>query len=249
MSEPSTSLSPLLDRLALRVTLTQADQDAILALPRSVRRLAAREHFIRQGDRPTHCCLMANGFTVREKVVADGARQILAVHMRGEMVDLQNVLLERSDHNVQALTAAEVVMIPREALEELAFTHPAVGKALWLETLVDGSVFREWIANVARRDARARIAHLLCEFAIRLESAGLSSAEAYELPMTQEQIGDTVGLTPIHVNRMLKLLNDEGLIEREKRAVRVPDWRKLARVGDFDPQYLHLPKRGNGSLH
>jgi DNA-binding transcriptional ArsR family regulator len=225
MTEPDTSLSPLLGRLMLRVDLTQADQDAVLALPQTVRPLKRGEHFIREGAKPAHCCLMLSGFTVRYKV------------------------LERSDHDVQALTAATVVIIPRDALEELAFARPPVGKALWLETLVDGSLFREWIANVGRRDARARIAHLLCEFAMRLEAAGLAATNSYELPMTQEQLGDTLGLTSVHVNRTLMALAEEGLIEREQRSVRISDWKKLTREAGFDPSYLHLPKRGGERLH
>ena len=240
MPEAPTPLFPLLHRLLARVDLTPADQEAVLALPHSVRPLRANEHFVRLGQKPTHCCLMLSGFTVREKMVRNGARQILAVHMRGDMVDLQNVFLERSDHDVRALTEARVALIPRTALEEVAFARPPVGKALWLETLVDGSIFREWIINVARRDARERIAHFLCEFAVRLEAAGLAETTRYELPMTQEELADTLGLTSVHVNRMLRALGEEGLIRRNRRSVRVQNWSKLARAADFDPEYLHL---------
>jgi CRP-like cAMP-binding protein len=238
MSERETFLMPLLNRLLLRVDLTQSDKDAVLALPQSVRELAPGEHLVRQGDRPSHCCLMISGFTVREKDVATGARQILAVHMAGEMVDLQNVLLERSDHDVRSLTQAKVVIIPRTALEEF-----------WLETLVDASVFREWIANVGRRDARARIAHLLCEFAVRLEAAGLAETGSYELPMSQDQLADAVAMTPVHVNRTLMALGKEKLIERDRRSVRISNWEKLAEAADFDPGYLHLPERSSKIFH
>lgn len=245
MPQPEPSLAPLVNRLRSRVPISRLEEEAILSLPSSVRTMERDEHFIRDGDRPTHCCLMLSGFTVRDKFVAQGARQILAVHMRGDMVDLQNVLLKRSDHNVQALTPCEIATIPRAALEELSFAHPPVGKALWLETLVDGSVFREWIANVGQRDARTRIAHLLCEFAVRLEAAGLAETTSYELPMTQDDLADSLGLTPVHINRTLMRLGNDGLIERNKRAIRISNWKELAKVGDFDPAYLHLPE---GSL-
>jgi CRP-like cAMP-binding protein len=112
---------------------------------------------------------------------------------------------------------------------------------MWLDTLVDGSIFREWIANVGRRDAHARIAHLLCEFSLRLKVAGLGEATEYELPMTQEQIADCTGLTSVHVNRTLKSLEAERLIERRtSRTIIIGDWRKLAEAGDFDSTYLHL---------
>jgi CRP-like cAMP-binding protein len=112
--------------------------------------------------------------------------------------------------------------------------------AMWYDTLVDGSIFREWIANIGRRDAHTRMAHLLCEFALRLKVAGLGERDSYELPMTQEQLADATGLTPVHVNRTLRALDQEGLISRDKRAVRISDWKRLVAAGDFDSGYLHL---------
>ena len=132
-------------------------------------------------------------------------------------------------------------MIDRTTFEFPTLDRRAIGQALWYDTLVDGSIFREWIANVGRRDARTRIAHLLCEFALRLEAAGLGNHIDWELPMTQEQLADCTGLTPIHVNRMLKVLDKDGLISRTRRAVTVNDWKALARAGDFQSAYLHLP--------
>jgi CRP-like cAMP-binding protein len=119
--------------------------------------------------------------------------------------------------------------------------RPAVAHAMWIDTLVDASIFREWIANIGRRDARTRVAHLLCEFAVRLRVAGLGGDAYYELPMTQEQLADATGLTSVHVNRTLKGLEREGLIERANpRAIWIGDWRRLAEAGDFDTNYLHL---------
>ena len=112
---------------------------------------------------------------------------------------------------------------------------------MWFDTLVDSAIFSEWVANVGRRDARTRVAHLLCEFALRLKVAGLGDEVGYQLPMTQEQLGDTTGLTSVHVNRTLKQLESEGLIERvSPRAISIGDWERLADVGDFDSHYLHL---------
>ena len=119
-------------------------------------------YIVRERDQATHSCLMLSGFSIRHKIVAGGFRQIVAIHMKGEMVDLQNSLLGKADHSVQMLTRGEVAMIPREDVIRIAYERPEVGKAMWLDTLVDGSIFREWIANVGRRDARTRIAHVLC---------------------------------------------------------------------------------------
>lgn len=158
------------------------------------------------------------------------------------MVDLQNSLLQVADHSVQTLTACEVAMIPRDDILRLSAQRPRVGRALWIETLVEGSIAREWVANVGRRDARTRMAHLLCEFALRLKVAGIVHDGAYELPMTQEQLADATGLTAVHVNRTIKSLEADGLIERPNpRTVRIGDWRTLVEAGDFDSNYLHLP--------
>jgi CRP-like cAMP-binding protein len=132
-------------------------------------------------------------------------------------------------------------MIPREAIMRIAFERPAIGKAMWLDTLVDASIFRDWIANVGRRNARTRIAHLLCEFSLRLQHAGLAEEIGYDLPMTQEQLGDATGLTSVHVNRTIRALEAEGLIDRASpRSITIGDWKKLADVGDFDSGYLHM---------
>ncbi|MEA1013543.1 Crp/Fnr family transcriptional regulator [Sphingosinicella sp. LY1275] len=233
-------LAPLLRKLELWAGFTPDDKEALLALPHTLKTIEPAGYIVRDGDVATHSCLLRTGFVYRHKIVAEGARQIVSIHMAGDMVDLQNSLLGVADHNVQALTRCEVAFIPREAVREIAFARPAIGMAMWHDTLVDGSIFREWIANVGRRNARTRMAHLLCEFSLRLEAAGLGTQNEWELPMTQEQLGDCTGLTPVHVNRTLKGLDRDGLITRSNRAVTVNDWQKLAQVGDFQSRYLHL---------
>lgn len=242
--EPAPSdLEPMVRKLAYWTELNAADRAALLALPHQMKSVENNHYIVRQGDQAQYSCLMLAGFSVRHKIVGGGFRQIVAIHMKGEMVDLQNSLLEVSDHSVQMLTAGKVAMIRREEIVRIAFERPAIGKSMWIATLVDGSIFREWIASVGRRDARTRIAHLLCEFALRLKVAGLGTEGGYDLPMTQEQLADAVGLTPVHVNRMIRLLEAEGLICRSTpRAITVPDWKKLADAGDFDSSYLHLRK-------
>lgn len=213
----------------------------MLALPHVVKAVEQHHYIHRERDRSSHACLILSGYAIRHKIVAGGHRQIVAIQMKGEIVDLQNVLLDYADHSVQMLTRGEVALIPREEVNRVAFERPSVGRAMWLDTLVDASIFREWIANVGRRDARSRIAHVLCEFALRLKVAGLGEPSGYRLPMTQEQLGDVTGLTSVHVNRTLKLLEADGLIERlSPRSIMIGDWKKLVEVGDFDSAYLHL---------
>lgn len=228
-------------KLAHWAKFDAADEAAILSLPQRTKAVARNHYIAREREKTTHSCLLISGFAMRQKIVAEGERQILAIHMKGDLVDLQNAMLGVADHSVQTLTDAEIAFIPHAAIKQLALDRPVVGMAMWTDTLVDASVFREWVANVGRRDARTRIAHLLCEFSLRLKVAGLGEATDYELPMTQEHIADCTGLTPVHVNRMLKLLEAEGLIERRSsRSVTIGDWKKLAEAGDFDSTYLHV---------
>nr|MDQ3331011.1 Crp/Fnr family transcriptional regulator [Planctomycetota bacterium] len=220
-------------------TLSTEDCEALLDLPVRVIKLRPQEYIVREGDKPQNCCVMRAGYAFRHKVAGNGGRQIFSIHMKGDLADLQNSLLGVADHNLQALNHVEAALIPVEAIQEIAFDRPAIGRAMWYETLVDASISREWTLNVGRRDSRTRAAHMLCEFALRLEMAGLGERCNYELPMTQEQLADALGLTSVHTNRTLMALGVDGLISRNQRAVRIEDWARLQAVGDFDPAYLH----------
>jgi len=228
-------------KLGYRIPLDSADREAILALPFSIRTIERGGYIVREGDIATRSSVMLSGFSIRSKTVGSGARQILAIHMKGDMVDLQNSLLDTADHSVEMLTRGQVAEIPRNEIWGIAADRPMVARAMWRETLVDGSIFREWIANVGRRDARTRLAHLFCEFSLRLRVAGLADAGHYELPMTQEQLADATGLTSVHVNRTIRGLEADHFIERDDpRRIHIIDWDRLAEVGDFQSEYLHL---------
>ena len=226
-------------RIERRSPLGEEGREALLTLPHTVRKLPPSAHIIRDGDRPEHIGLLLSGFAHRYKLTGEGGRQIISIHMASEFVDLQNGLLSVADHSVQTLTESDVALIPRRVVEELALDNATVGRALWVDTLIDASIFREWVVNVGRRDSRARVAHILCEFSLRLEAAGLASNHHYELPMTQEQLADAVGLTSVHVNRVLKQLGEEGLIRRDRRSIVIEDWKRMREAGDFNERYLH----------
>lgn len=234
-------LSGFLRDLMDQVRLALADREAVLALPYKLRRLDPGTYLVREGSVPSHCGVLVNGFAFRQKTTGQGARQIMAVCVPGDAVDLQNMFLEISDHAVQMLVGGIIADVPRPALQDLVLTRPDVGRAIIQLTLIEASILREWVVNVGRRDARERIAHILCEFAVRLESRGLNTGSGFELPMTQEQLADATGLTPVHVNRVLKGLEAEGLISRQRRHIQYPDWRALQTVGDFTRTYLHIP--------
>lgn len=239
--DPS-KLTPMIEKLIKRSQLQPADIEALVGLPHNLAVCEPGSYLVREGDKSDSCVLLLSGFIYRSKIAGNGSRQILSIHVRGDLVDLQNSLLDEADHNVQALTRAEVAYIPQQAILALAMTYPAAGLALWRDTLVDGSIFREWILNVGQRDARQRISHLLCEIALRQEEAGLCEGPSYEWPMTQEQIGDATGMTSVHVNRTIQGMRAAGLIEMHNRSVTITNWPALQMAGDFSRAYLHQAK-------
>lgn len=236
-------------KLASRSPLSVAEQGVLLGLPHHAMQLQRGRYLAREGERSETCAVLLSGFAFRNKTTSDGARQILSVLLRGDLLDLQNCLLSVADHSVQALTSIHVAYVPHQALLTAASSYPAIGRALWQDSLIDASILREWTLNVGRRDARQRISHLLCEMAIRQEGVGLCSGPEYDWPMTQGEIGDASGLTTVHVNRTLQGLRGDGLISTDKGKIAILDWDGLQAEGDFTPTYLHQPSAAISEMH
>jgi CRP-like cAMP-binding protein len=230
---------PLVRRWSKHSRISADDRTAILGLPASRRTFGKDGYLVREGQEATECALLLRGFAFRQKLLRDGSRQIISFHIPGEFVDLQNALLGIADHNVQSVNRTEAAMIPRHAIIELATARPAIRVAMWIDTLIDSSIFREWVVNVGRRDSRTRIAHLLCELATRLRANGDGDGDAFDLPLTQEQLADATGLTSVHTNRTLQRLRRDGLIHLNSGSLKILDWHKLREAGDFDELYLH----------
>jgi CRP-like cAMP-binding protein len=225
-----------LDRLA---PLSAEDVTRLRDLTIRTERFARYRSLIREGERPDHCCLLVDGFAARSKQTLKGSRQIVSFHLPGDLLDIQHLLLSRADHSVETITSATIGWIPKAELLRLAWERPTIGQALWKDCLIDASIFREWVLNVGRRDAKARIAHMLCEFVARCRASGLGDENTFELPMTQSLIADATGLTAVHVNRSLRLLDADGVIARTRNQFRIVDWNGLREIADFDPAYLH----------
>jgi CRP-like cAMP-binding protein len=232
-------LDPLVRRWSKHSRLSDDDRRAIVTLPRVRRTFGKDAYLVREGQETSECAVLLAGFAYRQKLLRDGHRQIISFHIPGEFIDLQNSLLGTADHNVQSLNRCEAAIIPRSAIVELADSHPAIRLAMWIDTLIDASIFREWVVNVGRRNSRARIAHLLCELAARLETNGDGKDGTFDFPLTQEQIADATGLTAVHTNRTLQSLRRDGLIQLDSGSLRILDWGGLKEVGDFDELYLH----------
>jgi CRP-like cAMP-binding protein len=240
----SERLAPLVRKLAGLGRLSQPEIDAVKALPITIRDMKAGQDLVRQGDRPSQACLMLDGMSYRFKIVGDGARQILSYHISGDIPDLQSLYLVSTDHTLSTLMPSRVAFIPHRSLHHLIETHPRLAGLLWRDTLIDGSIFREWMCSMGRRSALTRVAHLLCELVVRYRNAGLASEMTIPFGLTQINIGDSLGLSVVHVNRVFRDLKRDRLISVSRRKLTVLQWAELKRAGDFDPDYLHLAPEG-----
>ena len=240
MTVVQTIADQVISKLASRAPLDARARTAIAALPWKERRLPASAYMVREGQVPQRCIFLLEGYAFRQKLTSNGEREIVALLVPGDFIDLQNLYLDQSDHDLVTLGAVRVAEVGMIDLRALVETSPMVGAALWIDALVESSIYREWLLNIGRRPARIRLAHLLCEFHARLRAIDRAGDMEYELPMTQEQLGDAMGLTPVHVNRVLKLLEQDGLIGRYKRQIKVTDWERLRTAADFNDRYLHL---------
>lgn len=232
-------LGSLVRRWSKHANLSGDDVEAVFSLPFTRRTFGKDAYIVREGQITAECSVLLRGLAFRQKLLRDGSRQIISFHIPTEFVDLQNSLLSVADHNVQCLYRADCAIIPRQALTDLSGKRPAVRIAMWRDTLIDASIFREWVVNVGRRDSKARIAHLLCELILRLQKVGNGPEEIYDFPITQEQLADATGLTAVHTNRTLQSLRKDGLIQLTAKSVTVLDWEGLREAGDFDELYLH----------
>jgi CRP-like cAMP-binding protein len=233
-------LYSLSDKLATIIELTNAEREALYRLPMHVMTLRADQDIVRQGDRPTRCCVLLEGLACASIVTAEGRRQISAFHVRGDIPDLQSLHLSVLDNSVSTVTACVLGFIPHEALLVLCDNNPRLARMLWRETPIYSAIFRQWLVNVGQREAYSRMAHLLCETVTRLQVVGLAEEGRCSFPVTQAELADATGMTSVHVNRTLQQVRKAGLIRWRNGDLEVLDWAGLKRAAGFDPTYLHL---------
>ncbi|MEN3285702.1 MAG: hypothetical protein V7634_2 [Bradyrhizobium sp.] len=233
------TLAALVTKLMVSNILDQDDIRAIQNLPIRHKEFGAHEIIVAEGDRPHECCLIGEGFAYRSKSTSDGARQILSLYIPGEIPDLQSVHLKLMDHDLSTLTRCKLKFVPHEAIRALTRKRPNVADALWRETLVDASIFREWIVDLGRRSATARVGHLIAELYCRLEAIGQARDGKFVFPITQVELADCLGLTYVHVNRVLQDFRKKGLISLNRWEFHVLDQKRLEEIADFNPAYLH----------
>lgn len=241
-------LQRFVNRLLSRSLLTSDEQDAILDLPCHFATVKANRDFVGLREYVDHVSLIVDGIVGRFDQNRDGLRQITALHLPGDMANLHSVVQPRATSALQALSVATILRIPHDALRAATARRPALAEALWRDSMVDASILAQWVVNVGRRDARARIAHLLCEVATRLGAPNGQNGFRFAFAVTQFQIADATGLTSVHVNRILRSLRESGLADVRNREVRVLDWRGLIDAGDFDRNYLQTEIRPEDKL-
>jgi len=234
-------VEPLLTRLQSIGGLSDTDRRLVETLPITPKRLAPQEYLLHQGDRPSSSAVVLSGVLARFQELPDGDRQVVSFNLPGEIPDLHSLFINRMDHSLVAITEAVVGLMPHDDIERVMETSPTLMKLFWRETLIDAAVFRQWIANNGRRGALGGTAHLLCELMLRARAiGGLRPDGGWPMPLTQQQLGDALGLSLVHINRTLKTLREDNAAVIERGILRVLDWDKLTKIAGFDPAYLHL---------
>lgn len=240
-ARPDHSVALKLERFC---RLSSEDRNAIAQVSRNTRVIEPRRDLICEGDQPQFVHLVLDGWATRYKVLPDGKRQIVSIFLPGDFCDVNVFILRRMDHSVGALTRLKLAVITPDDMQALTAGRPRITQALWWHELVSMAIQREWTLNIGQRTAYERIAHLMIELYLRLEAVGRARDRECEFPLTQTDLADATGLTPVHINRTLQELRRSGMIELERRKLRILDLPRLKDVAMFNSNYLHLDQEG-----
>jgi len=223
-----------------RDELSAEDIDALESAISEVREIGARQLMVRAGEPVTMSTLLLQGFMCRYMDDRAGERQLVAVHVAGDFVDLHGFPLKRLDHDVATLTEVRVAMVPHANLAQIVAERPNLTRILWFSTLIDAAMHREWIFRLGRLNAIGRISHFLCELDAKLQAVGRSDGTHFELPINQNDLGEACGITGVHANRVLRQLREEKVLLFRNSKVEILDRRRLERIGEFDSAYLYI---------
>ncbi|RYF93115.1 MAG: Crp/Fnr family transcriptional regulator [Caulobacteraceae bacterium] len=233
----------LVRKLQARDTLSEIEIDALHGVVDRVATFRPGDILVPEGAPLTHSQLQLSGLCARSKAMPDGRRQITALHIAGDFVDLHGFLLKRLEHDVVALSTVQMAMAPHDRLKDISETLPHLSRMLWLSTLIDAAIHREWIVSAGRRSAMQQVSHLFCELLTRYRVVGLADTDRFPMQMTQMQLADCCGLTPVHVSRVLRQLRDDGLVKWTRGEVIIENLEGLKRRAEFEDTYLSLEKR------
>ncbi|TNC48553.1 Crp/Fnr family transcriptional regulator [Rubellimicrobium rubrum] len=229
----------LIQKLEQFIQLTEEDKRLLRNAVRDVRVFDRREDIIHEGDRPENVHLVMKGWAARYKSLPNGDQPILAFLIPGDLCDVHVALLDEMDHSLKALSPCRIALLPRDAIQTMLKQSERLTRALWWATLLDEAILREWLVTTGHRPANQRLGHLICEMLLRMRAVGLSKDDSFELPLTQDELGDVMGISSVHTNRMIQELRGEGLITTEGKRMVVNDLDRLMEFAEFDPNYLH----------
>ena len=232
-----------LKKLRVRDDISAEEEAAIREMFSEVREFPADRVIIRRGQDLRESLLLISGWIARTKDLREGGRQISELQFAGDFTDLHAFTLKRLDHNLATLTPCRIAVAPHERIRTLLEKFPHLARVYWLMTNIDAAIHREWTVSLGRRSAMSRMAHLFCEIFERIQVDGLNDGNAYDIPLTQQELGDCLGLTSVHINRTLQSLRKTGLVELENRRLVIHDMAGLRHLGEFNPDYLYLEKK------
>lgn len=233
-------LHSLVRSLELRDEVSPEERGLIEGMTLRRRVLRKGEELVAQHSRPSESCVVLSGFTAREVVLDDGKRQITALHIPGDFVDLHAFLLKVMDHSVVALTDCEAAYVPHRELLRVIDRSAHLGRLFWLSTVIDGAIQRAWITSSGRRAATAHLGHLICELYLRLQAVDLARNGSFSFPVAQAELADALGFSLVHVNRTLQELRATGFVRWKGSTITIVDFAGLAALSQFDPTYLNL---------
>ena len=232
-------IDALIEALQQYDVLTDHDLEILSALPVISKSFAKGSVVMRNGDRPTHSCLLLSGYASRALLFADGRCQITSLHIPGDLLDLSSLFLKRLDHSVVAFSDCEMGFIPHHALRHMLDHHPHLMHLFWLTTLIEAAIDRAWIGCLGRRPAADHMAHFFCETYTRLRGRRLAGDNSFSFDATQSELGDVLGMSVVHVNRTIQDLRRLGLISWENGVITITNFADLAARAEFDPAYLY----------
>ena len=198
---------------------------------------------VRERELMDHSMILLSGIAARRKDMRDGRRQYTELHVAGDFTDLHSFTLKYLDHDIVALSDCSFALVPHENLKKITERHPHLTRVLWFSTNVDAAIHREWVVSLGSRSALARMAHLFCEMFVRMELVGLTRGLCYDFPISQQELGEMLGITSVHANRTLQQLRKQGVVEFAGGLVTIRDVAALKATAEFDASYLYLDRR------
>lgn len=237
--------NPFVRKLQHLRALSKEEEITLTDAISCVKKVPANHDLVCEGDHPSECLLVLEGFACRYKLLSNGRRQIISFEVAGDLCDLNSFFLGEADYGIGTLTPCRVALIPHGALQAIIQDRSSLAQVLWRDSLVKDAILQTWLTNVGQRTAYERIAHLFCELLLRLKAVGLAEDGSFALPITQQELGDALGLSNVHVNRTLQALRAEGLIVLRGGSITIPDREALGQAANFNPAYLHFGRNSD----